>query len=126
MIKAAKKGDSFFIYVFLSPNVEPCAHEIPSQYQEFKDVFEKKNLNTLFKHQPYDCTIDFEKEEAQHPFRPIHNFSQDGLVAFCEYIDENLEKGFIRHSKSPTGALILFVKKKEGSLRMCANCCGLN
>jgi hypothetical protein len=25
-----------------SPNVEPHPHEIPSQYQEFKDVFEKQ------------------------------------------------------------------------------------
>ncbi len=88
-------------------------------------MFEKKNLNTLFKHQPYNCTIDFE-EEAQPPFKPIHNLSQDELVAFCEYIDENFKKGFIRHSKSPTSALILFVKKKDGSLRICANYYGLN
>jgi hypothetical protein len=52
-MKAATKGDSFFIYVLPSLHVEPHPHEIPSQYQEFKDVFEKKNANTLFKHRPY-------------------------------------------------------------------------
>jgi hypothetical protein len=29
-MKVATKGDAFLIYVFLSPNVEPCPHEIPS------------------------------------------------------------------------------------------------
>jgi len=103
LIKIAKTRDSFFIYILPSLNVEPCAHEIPSQYQEFKDVFEKKNVDTLLKHQPYNCTIDLEKE-TQPPFRPIHDLSQDELVAFCKYIDENFEKGFIQHSKFPTSA----------------------
>jgi len=31
-IKVVTKGDAFLIYVILSPNVEPCPHEIPSQY----------------------------------------------------------------------------------------------
>jgi hypothetical protein len=43
-----------------------------------------------------------------------------------EYIDENLTNGFIRHSKSLTSALILFVKKKDGSLCMYVGYCGLN
>jgi hypothetical protein len=41
---------------------------------------------------------------------------QDELVVLQEYIDENFEKGFIQHSKSLVGALILFVKKKNGFL----------
>jgi hypothetical protein len=78
-------------------------------------VFEKKNADTLPKHQPYDCAIDL-VEGAQPSFRPIYNLLQDKLAMLCEYIDENLEKRFIRHSKSLAGALILFVKKKDGSL----------
>ncbi len=101
LIKTTKTRDSFFIYVLPSLDVEPCAYEILSQYQEFKDVFEKKNVDTLSKHRPYSCTIDLE-EETQPQFRPIHNLSQDELAAFCKYIHENLEKGFIQHSKSPT------------------------
>jgi hypothetical protein len=33
----------------------------PSQYQEFKDMFEKKNVNTLPKHWPYDYMINLKK-----------------------------------------------------------------
>jgi len=39
---------------------------------------------------------------------------------------ELLEKGFIRPSVSPWGALVLFVKKKDGSLRLCIDYRELN
>ena len=43
-----------------------------------------------------------------------------------EYIEENLRSGFIRPSNSPCGAPVLFVKKKDGSLRLCVDYRGLN
>jgi hypothetical protein len=57
----------------------------------------------------YDCPIDLELGK-EPPFGPIYNLSQVELAALCGYIDEYLAKKFIQHSKSPTGAPILFVK----------------
>ena len=34
-------------------------------------------------------------------------------------LQELLDKGFVRPSVSPWGASVLFVKKKDGTLRMC-------
>lgn len=48
------------------------------------------------------------------------------LTSLREYLDEMLGKGFIRSSNSPAGAPILFVKKKDGSLRLCVDYRGLN
>jgi hypothetical protein len=79
----------------------------------------------LPQHYSYNCTIDLQKG-TQPPFGPIYNLSQNELAALQEYLDENLAKNFIRHSKSPVGAPILFVKKKDGSLRMCVDYRGLN
>jgi hypothetical protein len=74
-------------------------------------MFDMKNVNTLPEHRPYDCTIDLE-EGAQPPFNPIYNLSQDEHATLHEYINENFEKRFIRHSKFPIGALILLSKRR--------------
>jgi len=88
-----KKEDAFLIYALLVINVRP-RHEIPSQYKGYKDVFEKKNADTLPKHQPYDYTIDLE-EDAQPLFGPIYNLSQDEFAIFRECINKNFKKRFI-------------------------------
>ena len=41
-------------------------------------------------------------------------------------LEELLEKGFIRPSVSPCGAPVLFVKKKDGTLRLCVDYRQLN
>ena len=41
-------------------------------------------------------------------------------------LEELLSKGFIRPSISPWGASVLFVKKKDGSLRLCIDYRQLN
>ena len=43
-----------------------------------------------------------------------------------EQLQELLDKGYIRPSTSPWGAPVLFVKKKDGSLRLCIDYRGLN
>jgi hypothetical protein len=60
-IQATRKGNAFFVYAILAPNTGTQQHEIPNQYQDYKDVFAKKNANTLPKHRPYDCAIDLEE-----------------------------------------------------------------
>jgi hypothetical protein len=47
-------------------------------------------------------------------------------MALWEFLEENLAKGFIRESKSLAGAPILFVPKKDSSLRLCVDYRGLN
>ena len=43
-----------------------------------------------------------------------------------EFLTENLLNGYIRASSSSTGSPILFVKKSDGSLRLCVDYRGLN
>ena len=48
------------------------------------------------------------------------------MIALKEYIKEILIKGFIRKSKSPAGVPILFVVKKDVTLRLCIDYRRLN
>ncbi|KAL0434527.1 UNVERIFIED_CONTAM: Transposon Tf2-11 polyprotein [Sesamum latifolium] len=48
------------------------------------------------------------------------------LQELKKQIEELLEKGFIRPSTSPWGAPVLFVKKKDGSMRLCVDYRQLN
>jgi hypothetical protein len=82
-------------------------------------------VDILPKHRPYNCAIDLQ-DTAQPPFSPIYNLSQNELLALKDQIEENLAKNFIQHSKSPANAPIFFVKRKDGSLWMCVDYCGLN
>ncbi|GJU42590.1 putative reverse transcriptase domain-containing protein [Tanacetum coccineum] len=48
------------------------------------------------------------------------------MKELLEQLQEPFDKGFIRPSSSPWGAPVLFVKKKDGSFRMCINYRELN
>ena len=57
---------------------------------------------------------------------PPYRMAPDELRELKEQLKDLLEKGFIRPSMSPWGAPILFVRKKDGSLRMCIDYRQLN
>nr|GFC04947.1 putative reverse transcriptase domain-containing protein [Tanacetum cinerariifolium] len=59
---------------------------------------------------------------AQAPYR----LASSGMKDLSEQLKELSDKGFIRSSSSPWGAPVLFVKKKDGSFRMCIDYQELN
>ena len=56
---------------------------------------------------------------------PIHKkyyrMPSSELVELKKQLDEMLQKGYIRPSSSPWGSPAIFVDKKDGNLRMCAD-----
>jgi len=103
----------------------PDLSNIPSEYHEFADIFSKTKAQTLSPHHPYDLKINLE-EGAQPPVGPIYSLSASKQEALKEFIEENLNMSFIRPTSSPHSAPVLFVKKKDGSLRLCVNFHSLN
>ncbi len=63
---------------------------------------------------------------SQPPASKMFRLLPTEMDALNEQIPELLEKGFIRPSVSPYGAPILFVRKKDGALRMCVDFRPLN
>jgi transposase InsO family protein len=97
---------------------------IPPEYQEYAEAFSKEAAEQLPSHGPQDHAIDLDGGDP--PFGPLYNLSATELGVLREYIEDNLQRGFIRPSTSPAGAPILFVKKKDGSLRLCVDYRALN
>jgi len=58
-MKEARHNTPLVIFATPTPEDATSTLIIPKQYEEFKDVFEKKNADMLPKHRPYDCAIDF-------------------------------------------------------------------
>src|SRR5258708_3002646 len=93
---------------------------IPVEYHKFHEVFSGTKADTLPPHRPYDLQISL--EEGAKPFHgPIYSLSPPELTALQEFLEEHTWNGFIRPTKSPWGALVLFVKKKDGSLCLCVD-----
>jgi hypothetical protein len=103
----------------------PDLSHIPEDYRDFADVFSKAKADTLAPHRPYDLKIDLE-DGTSPPIVPMYPLSQVELKVLREFVDENLRTGFIRPSNSSHGAPVLFVRKKDGSLRLCVDYRGLN
>ncbi|GAA5971619.1 hypothetical protein JCM3765_001266 [Sporobolomyces pararoseus] len=99
---------------------------VPIEYHDFLDVFSKDSADTLPQARSgIDHSIDIEAGK-EIPTSRIYPLSANELEVLADYIETNLKSGFIRPSQSPVGAPILFVKKKDGSLRLCVDYRGLN
>ncbi|GJY96512.1 retrotransposon protein, putative, ty3-gypsy subclass [Tanacetum coccineum] len=102
-----------------SPNIENL-----SVVREFADVFpdELPGLPRLGR----DC-IWLELIPGAEPIsKAPYRMAPVELKELKEQLQEMLENGFIRPSVSPWGAPVLFVKKKDGSMRLCIDYRELN
>src|SRR5258708_38416691 len=90
---------------------------IPDEYCDFCNIFSGEKVGTLAPHRPYDLQINI-KEGAKPIHGPIYSLSPPELTALWEFLEEHTRSGFIHPSKSPWGSPVLFIKKKDGSLRL--------
>jgi len=72
----------------------PNLSNVPFEYYEFADVFSKTKAEVLPPHYPYDLKINLE-EGAQPPVSLIYSLSASEQEALKEFIEENLNTGFI-------------------------------
>ena len=100
--------------------------KVPAKHLDFADVFSLDLTSKLSEHiKINDHAIEL-VDNQQPPYSPIYNLESMELETLKAYIKTNLANGFIRPSKSPAGASILFDRKSDGSFRLCVNYRGLN
>ena len=107
--------------------VEEAPTTVPAEYSDFADVFSPDLASELPEHTGInDHAIELVEGCQQPPYGPIYSLGPVELETLKAYIETNLANGFIRPSKSPAGALILFDRKPDGFLRLYVDYQGLN
>ena len=110
--------------VMFRPEADGEPEALPPQYAAYASVFSETEAAEL------------PSEKASHaiplidggtpPHGPLYSLSQNELRVLREYLDKMLGRGWIRPSTSAAGAPVLFVRKADGSLRLCVDYRGLN
>jgi hypothetical protein len=118
-------GDHAFLAFIVTPTKQAKKNleDIPVVC-EYPDVF-SSNYSGL----PPQREVEFGIEcvLGTNPIsKAPYRMASSELKELKEQLQELLDKGFIRPSISPWGALVLFVKKKDGSMRMCIDYRELN
>jgi len=94
---------------------------VPQEYHQLLDVFEKGEKMTVPPHRPgIDLEIDLEDGKTV-PVTKIYALSYDQLEELHLYIKQNQNRRWIRRVKSGRASPIMFVKKMDGKLRLCAD-----
>ncbi|KAF5781274.1 putative nucleotidyltransferase, Ribonuclease H [Helianthus annuus] len=122
--KYLRKGyPAIFALVTDSQSDERKIEDLPV-VREYSDVFPEE-LPGLPPHRQVEFQIDLAPAAAPVARAP-YRLAPGELQELSNQLQELLDRGFIRPSSSPWGAPVLFVKKKDGSFRMCVDYRELN
>jgi len=115
-------------------NLQELSHEeilkkvkakLSSKYHDYLDVFDRAMTDQLSSHRFYDHKIELIDEKTSSRSR-LYHMSDYKLQKMKNYLIEHLNKDFISSSSASYASLILFVEKKDNSLRFCVDYRKLN
>jgi len=95
------------------------------KYHDYLNVFDRAMTDQLLSHRLYDHKIELTDERTSSRSRLYHMFDYK-LQKMKNYLIEHLNKNFISFSSILYASLILFVEKKDDSLRFCIDYKKLN
>nr|AAK38383.1 hypothetical protein [Arabidopsis thaliana] len=87
---------------------------------ELEDIPVAKDFADVFQ------SLSWVPPDRSDPFKAPYRMAPPEMAELKKQLDDLLEKGFIQPSSSPWGAPVLFVKKKDGSFRLCIDYRGIN
>jgi len=104
---------------------EEIRAQLPPEYHDLIQAFQPSEAETLPPHRPFDHRIEIMagKTPPNYRARPM---SVPELRVIRKYLDEHLNKGFIRPSTSSAAAPVLLARKPGGGIRICVDYRGLN
>ncbi|XP_071900882.1 uncharacterized protein [Coffea arabica] len=116
-------AQGFLAFLINTPTDKLRVEDVPI-VSEYPDVFPDE-LVTLPPEREIEFKIDLLPGASPISKTP-YRMAPAELKELKLQLQDLLERGFIRESGSPWGAPVLFVKKKDGTLRLCIDYRGLN
>ncbi len=89
---------------------------VPEEYCRHQRTFDKKESHQFSLERTWDHAIDLIPDAPAAIDCKIYPMAHEEEESLIEFIKEQLEKGYIRPSKSPYLSPFFFVKKKDGKL----------
>jgi hypothetical protein len=108
-------------------NSKPKGFEdiVPTSLHTYADVFSETAPDSLLECHKWDHAIELEREPSPG-FRKAHPMTLTEQTEMDAFLEEVLATGCIRQSKSPCGALVFFIKKKDRKLHFVQDYQALN
>ncbi len=115
-------------------NLQELSHEkilkevkakLSSKYHDYLDMFDRAMTDQLLSHRFYDHKIELIDERTSSRSH-LYHMSDYKLQKMKNYLIEHLNKDFISSSSASYASFILFVEKKDDSLRFCVDYRKLN
>ena len=91
--------------------------EVPKEYKQHSKVFSEEESHRFPPSRPWDHAIDLKEGALEAINCKIIPTTREEDEALKTFIKEQLERGYIRKSKSPYASAFFFIKKKDRKLR---------
>src|SRR6266702_562359 len=91
--------------------------EVPAEYRQFAKIFSEQESKRFPPKRAWDHAIEFKRDAPDAVDCKVYPMNRIEDEAVQKFLHDELEKGYIRESKSPYASSFFFVRKKDGKLR---------
>ena len=90
--------------------------KVPEEYERHSRVFSEEESHRFPPARPWDHAIDLKEGAPEAINCKIIPMTMEEDEVLKKFIKEQLERGYVRKSKSPYASAFFFIKKKDGKL----------
>jgi hypothetical protein len=95
--------------------------DIPKQYKDYSDVFSEEKAKRFPPQREDDHQIKFTENVPKYFKADVYSLTVGQTAFLRKWLDEELDKGFLRPSKSPYPCPTFLIEKKNGDYRVVQN-----
>ena len=123
---SANDYEKFFVkHNKISLTIKKLKKKISEKFHKYVDVWNSKLINELFFHRKWNHAINF-VSDVKSSIKKAYELFKEQAAMIKQYINDMLNKKYIKFSTSKYATSILIIKKSNEKLRICVNYKALN